>query len=186
MTFDPHQYGKAIAALIGPEIPALDAGRPDRARLPELEAATLDHLFAHTAVRDEEMARACISGLWLYHNFLDRSHTISQSIGSQTGSFWHGIMHRREGDFGNARYWFNRVGCHPAFASLYEQVHALLAEAPPRLQQLVEEKSWDPYLFIDMCAQADAESEPILRRVALCEWQVLFDYSYHHATGGGR
>src|SRR5690554_1595201 len=53
------------------------------------------------------------AGLWLYIDELDRSHTISQRMHDATGSFWHGIMHRREGDFGNSHYWFRRTGDHP-------------------------------------------------------------------------
>src|SRR5690606_38969416 len=45
------------------------------------------------------------AGLWLYIDELDRSHVVSQTIDDATGSYWHGIMHRREGDFGNSHYW---------------------------------------------------------------------------------
>src|SRR4051794_12932746 len=41
--------------------------------------------------------QAMLAGLWLYHDWLDSSHTISQALPSATGSFWHAIMHRREG-----------------------------------------------------------------------------------------
>ncbi len=58
------------------------------------------------------------AGLWLYIDELDRSHDFSQSMHDSTGSFWHGIMHRREGDFGNSRYWFAKVGNHPALARI--------------------------------------------------------------------
>ena len=62
--------------------------------------------------------RLAESGLWLLAGDLDRSHTISQSIDHPSGSFWHGIMHRREGDFGNSHYWFHKVGHHPAMDNL--------------------------------------------------------------------
>lgn len=61
-----------------------------------------------------------LSGLWLIAGDLDRSHTLSQSIANREGSFLHAIMHRREGDFGNAKYWFNRVGNHPVLLQLDE------------------------------------------------------------------
>jgi len=58
------------------------------------------------------------AGLWLYVDELERSHEISQQINNATGSFWHGIMHRREGDFSNSHYWFRSTGSHPAMADI--------------------------------------------------------------------
>jgi hypothetical protein len=42
--------------------------------------------------------------------------TINLELMDQTLAFWHGIMHRREGDFSNSHYWFRRVGKHPAMS----------------------------------------------------------------------
>lgn len=94
------------------------------------------------------------AALWLYVDELDRSHRLAQQIEDQTGSYWHGIMHRREGDFSNSHYWFNKVGQHPAMA--------LIA-------------GYDPHAFIDAVADAkggDATLVELQRR----EWQVLFGW----------
>ena len=114
MRFDPTSYGPVIAELLATErVGPLGPGRENEAMADQLERATVDRLFAHAKVVDRSMAEACRSGLWLYHDYLDTSHTISQSISTPTGSYWHGIMHRREPDFSNAKYWFRRVGRHP-------------------------------------------------------------------------
>jgi len=63
-------------------------------------------------------AAALLSGLWLRHDWLDQSHRISQSLENPTGSFWHAIMHRREGDFSNSKYWYRRASSHPLLKTI--------------------------------------------------------------------
>ena len=117
--FQPNAYGPVFAALIDRDRRRpLDAGAPQAGDAATLEAATLKSLFAHSQIVDEAMARCCLSGVWLLCDFLDESHTISQGISTPSGSFWHGIMHRREGDFSNAKYWFRKVGEHPVYERL--------------------------------------------------------------------
>src|SRR5687768_14593322 len=115
--FDPSKYGQAISDLLVREEPnELGPGSPNRSvysRLSSLSPSDLSH-----SIRDQQMARACLAGLWLLHDFLDESHSISQEIDTTTGSYWHGIMHRREPDYGNAKYWFRRMGQHPMCAPL--------------------------------------------------------------------
>jgi len=88
----------------------------------------IEQAIAHPAVAARPDLQAA---LWLYVDELDKSHTISQGIEDQTGSFWHGIMHRREGDFSNSHYWFRRVGTHPAMALMGDQydAHTFIDEA---------------------------------------------------------
>src|SRR4051794_8266140 len=81
------------------------SGGGNAAVLPLLRDAHPAGLLLDPPARPEA-ASALLSGLWLWHDFLDESHGISQSIHSATGSFWHAIMHRREGDFGNSKYWY--------------------------------------------------------------------------------
>ena len=64
---------------------------------------SLDDLFPG-GIRDDDLAQCALSGIWLLHNFLDRSHEISQDINTREGSFWHAIMHRLEGD-----YWLSLI-----------------------------------------------------------------------------
>lgn len=51
---------------------------------------------------------------WLYVDDLERAHQICQSMDDATGAALHAIVHRREGDFSNALYWWRRAGGHPA------------------------------------------------------------------------
>ncbi|QEG39586.1 hypothetical protein [Roseimaritima ulvae] len=117
----------------------------------------------------EDAIALCTSGLWLLAGDLDRSHTISQDLGCAEGSFWHGIMHRREGDYGNAKYWFRRVGSHPVF----EHIGALTGELPPTLRT---GDALDPFAFVDAVQQATAglPGADQCRDLQWLEWQCLF------------
>ncbi len=114
---------------------------------------------------DHRNKRCVESGLLLLWDFLDDSHEISQTMegkGSpRTADYWHGIMHRREPDAGNASYWFRRVGSHPAFDHLGLQLLAWMRElkASPEMLQLAESrllkgKSLDPFALIELSTAA--------------------------------
>src|SRR5215469_14688264 len=45
---------------------------------------------------------------------LERAHILVQDASSADGTYVHGIVHRTEDDFDNARYWFRRTAVHPA------------------------------------------------------------------------
>jgi hypothetical protein len=49
-----------------------------------------------------------IGAMWLWHDFLDEAHKISQDMERPEGSWLHAIVHRREGDFSNSKYWYAR------------------------------------------------------------------------------
>ena len=43
-------------------------------------------------------------------NRWDRAHEIVQDMHTVEAYWLHGIVHRMEGDLGNARYWYRRAG----------------------------------------------------------------------------
>jgi hypothetical protein len=185
--FDPSAYAPAVRALLAePRLAPLGPGRLNGAARPLLEALD-DRMFEPHAVRDRDLAAACRAALWLYHDFLDESHTISQGIETAEGSYWHALMHRREPDHSNAAYWFRRVGTHPVFEPLRQAAAELAASAPSPAAFLVRQARWDPFAFNDLCAASHEETAPcheLCRRVQRAEWELLFDYCYRGATGG--
>lgn len=173
-TFQPDHYGPCFAPLLAIDhLRPLGAGSEDGLSHASLSAMSVEAAFAHARVADDEMARCCLSAIWLLHDDLEQSHTISQGLPSAEGSFWHGIMHRREGDFSNAKYWFRKVGDHPVFEHLGEE-------------DLAQSGRWDPFTFVDACQAAASSGDPDddrCRRAQQREWELLFDHCYRAAIG---
>ena len=187
MAFEAQEYGPVFSALLNERrLNGLDGDKENGTVLDSLESLTVERAFEGKTIADSEMADACVSGTWLYHNFLDQSHTISQSIHSETGSFWHGIMHRREPDFSNSKYWFRKVGEHPAFVAIQEAARETAAEGGSDSAFLRDQAAWDPYAFVDLveaCLSGQSDADGICREVQLREFESLFDYSYRQAVG---
>jgi hypothetical protein len=87
---------------------------------PNVDMQRLSRLAKSHARQSSQPALA--AALYLIANDLDASHELSQEIHTHTGSYLHGIMHRRERDFSNAKYWFHRAGDMDCFANLFSNL----------------------------------------------------------------
>jgi hypothetical protein len=173
MDFNPEDYGTEVASLLaldghGRKLMPLEIGSPGTAEaIDKLRATDARKLFP-----DARAPEAALSGLWLYFSVFEESHSISQDLPTAEGSYWHGILHRREPDPGNAGYWFRRVGRHPVFQALARETEAIGG--------YVTGSDWDPFAFIEFVERArrrpGSAEEQTARRVQLAEWQLLFDY----------
>jgi len=164
-----------------PRLPELGPGQPVKGHRQQLAALTVDQLSAGHRIQDAAAARCCLAGLWLWNDFLEESHQISQGIETADGSFWHGIMHRREPDPGNAKYWFHRVGDHPVFPQLAAEA-ARLADG---VRSPMRADRWDPAAFIDWSCSVSPGSaeEQLVREIAAVEWRLLFAACLRKACG---
>ncbi|QJC51319.1 hypothetical protein HGI30_07015 [Paenibacillus albicereus] len=127
---------------------------------------------------------ALVSGLQLRNGSLNRSHEISQELDCPEGSYLHGLMHRMEGDFSNAKYWFRLAGPHPRADAWREQTEALLDGTPDAeaalVRRLRREPGVDAAMLTDLAAasaltgHAGADT-PLLERVQELELQLLLE-----------
>lgn len=167
------RFPERIRPLLSrPTLPDLGPGKPREEVHSLLANLKVPDLFPDT--RDRNMAQCCISALWLLHDFLDESHTISQEIHTSTGSYLHALMHRREPDAWNSKYWWAKVGSHPVLDLLKTESADLGYSFTT------------PQDFVDLCEKvrgAENSYEELAKKVQLLEWRLLFAWCYCQATG---
>ncbi|MEI8379926.1 MAG: hypothetical protein WCJ09_07350 [Planctomycetota bacterium] len=111
------------------------------------------------------------AGLLLLSGYVEESHAASQSIEGEglqhTGDYWHAILHRREPDYENAKYWFRHVGRHPNFGRLAELIPSMLKQTTGPVatelgrwaSRLITSHGWDAFAFVDFCQAAERHAE---------------------------
>ncbi|GAB2572677.1 hypothetical protein [Gracilibacillus alcaliphilus] len=154
---------------------------PDKVWDPALseETATItaeDIVSEGEALPSEQVVEAVRSSLLLLNDDLDASHDISQGLEDSLGSYLHGVMHRREGDFPNAKYWFRLAGDHP--------IHALLYDEGQKIDNDLKQRGrWDPAAMVDEVERVyrdgaeDSEKGIALRKLQMLEMQMLVGFS---------
>ncbi len=102
-------------------------------------------------------------GLLYAANALEPAHAIFQENHSAEGSYWHGMLHRREGDFPNALYWIRRAGRVPGVSEL---------------------GGFSPAAFISECAAAAGRGEepPRLLETQRREWDAMLLWSWQRLS----
>ncbi len=134
------------------------------------------------------------AGLLQCHDALDASHQLSQSVEGlgkhQAGDYWHAIMHRREPDYSNAKYWFRQLGTHSVFSELLPHASSILdgvTEGSTWKTRLTGRGSWDPLTFVDLCEACAGREETSLgwaaRQIQAAEMQLLLAATYRDASG---
>ena len=151
-----------------------------------LENYSLGELFDGFAVTDSEFGNCVRSGLLLWNDALDSSHEIVQNIGTKTGNYWHAIMHRRESDYSNAKYWFGRVGKHPIYFQLlcYAQELSQTEQLAEYTKILESNDEWNPAQFVDWfqaATNSEDNKKTFLEQIQLKELQLLIDFSCKNA-----
>jgi hypothetical protein len=153
--------------------PALAPARPHLAWL-----AKAIHKVKGVTPRQTTLLRA---GLYLMHDFLDESHSQSQSMeGDRDADLWHAIMHRREPDYINAKYWCRRVTQHPIHGELAALAVPVFARAGITG---FSQTTWDAARFVDLCERVAHEDSPANLAAREVQWQEMSLHLAHCSRG---
>jgi hypothetical protein len=139
---------------------------PDPELITFLRSADLERLGGYKP----GVVRFVRSLLLLAAGDLERAHILVQEASNADGTYIHGIVHRTEGDFDNARYWFRRTAVHPAAAEIYRKA---AANSPKAAGQAM----WDPVWVTDWVeASRTTGADEELRAVLAIEAEVLLEH----------
>jgi hypothetical protein len=97
------------------------------------------------------------AGLHLLNDDINNCHIIAQEHENPDGNYWHAILHRREPDYWNSKYWYRRVDNHPVIQQMKN-----------------EEVGWDPFNFVDQCEKFNTAQT---RKIQLQEMTLLLNYT---------
>ena len=146
-----------------------------------LLAATDPARLINQPPKDPLMLQSLLCGLWLWHDCLPEAHQLAQNIPTESGSFWHAILHRREGDFANSKHWYSQCRHHPVLQALNNQAAQVLNPLPAdkRLLKLTWD-GWNPAYLVDLVAQYHPDTKDEFHQILIIlqqlEWKVLMEY----------
>ena len=128
--------------------------------------------------RDGRAPEAAVGGLWLRHGDWEESHKIIQDLPSAEAAYWHGILHRLDGDSSNAAYWFRRLEGHELLKHVAFEAKRIAAQNPGAGFEVPAK--WDLVKFVEFVDRVRDEPESAGHKVALAiqeaEWRLLFEW----------
>jgi hypothetical protein len=136
----------------------------------------MDKILADPAL-DRRYCALSRGAILLWHDHFEAAHQLAQDEENADGSLLHAIIHRREPDLSNARYWLRRVGnTHPSFGCITGKVKiALMGMGEDLLvKQIMPKDQWNPLAFVDLVEDAlrreDAAYDQLLRQMQAAEF----------------
>jgi hypothetical protein len=126
------------------------------------------------------------ASLFLLFDCFEQSHQIAQEQEGFFGNWLHAMVHRREPDAENSKYWYQRVRPpEGVFPEIGKRVLSLMEENRvgelAKLRKGIEaSKQWEPKIFVDLTTQFGQGTplDPPVRQLAevqRTEWQVLWE-----------
>ena len=107
--------------------------------------------------------------LYLRFGMMEPAHGNVQDAQRSIGAYIHGVLHRMEGDYWNAKYWFDRV----RDSQLLDRIGLEIREL--RQSQGLATEDWlGPLALNDACKNISAATRDQVVQSAAFEWQALW------------
>lgn len=107
--------------------------------------------------------------LYLRIGQMEPAHSNVQDAQRSIGAYIHGVLHRMEGDYWNAKYWFDRV----RDPLLLDRIRDLIREISLTQGSVLED--WGgPLRLIEACKNRRSVSQEEVVQLAFWEWQALW------------
>lgn len=118
----------------------------------------------------------------LYHDHQDDAHDLVADRNDISAAFLHGILHRREPDYWNAKYWFRQCELHPVYSAVAARLGTWLdPQEAEAAQAFTLPGTFDPFAFVDACESCrriDPKSPrvAILRKIQHAEFEAIVQH----------
>jgi hypothetical protein len=120
--------------------------------------------------------------LWVRIGHIEPAHEIVQSGTQGFEAYLHGVIHRIEGDFWNAKYWFRQVRSAPLLEAIQLHIQQKYRTTAP--SELPIAPTDNPSLAVDRCEQwfsanstkHNPHSEEYLKAIEGIRWQSAAEW----------
>lgn len=121
--------------------------------------------------------RALQALILLWHDHWEAAHERVQESQTPDGWLVHALVHRREPDPWNAKYWWRRTGSHRALRTLSQRTRPWFRQSGLESwsERLIREGVWNPFEFVDLIGAVLAAGDPALIRHARALQQIEFE-----------
>lgn len=155
-----------------------DWGRNESAPFPMSPVASRDRdaSVLEWIRKDRNLDPTLIALMWLRFGRFEPSHELVQNATRGLAAYTHGMLHRLEGDYWNAKYWFRQV-----------RDPSLMTAIQGFLERNRAPKPWDrfdPSAFVDAvegwhqeARQAGRTVGAEIPQVARWEWEAVWEYA---------
>lgn len=152
--------------------------------LPKIQGRDLNYWMAESQLPEGSLIAAL---LWLRIGMIDRAHEIVQAGTTPISSYLHGVVHRIEGDFMNANYWFRRTKDSHVEQSLSEWMEQRLGEEGLHQSasdfQIMQGSRFEPIALVRaieklgsrLQSREHIDAVQILERICWFEWTGLWE-----------